>query len=47
MSIHYTNTSTRLWGEDAGEFKPEPWPYQSGIPEKAQEPRDTVTCTHF
>lgn len=31
------NTSTRLWGEDAREFKPERWLDRGGIPEKAQE----------
>ena len=32
-----SNSSKELWGEDAGEFRPERWLTPEGLPKKAQE----------
>ncbi|KAJ6511400.1 cytochrome P450 [Mycena vitilis] len=37
-SVHYTNLSKTIWGEDAAEFKPERWLNNSeGVPASAKE----------
>ncbi|KAI9059020.1 cytochrome P450 [Trametes sanguinea] len=37
VPIAAINTSTKFWGEDAREFRPERWLTPQGIPKKAQE----------
>ncbi|KAL7281930.1 hypothetical protein ACG7TL_003397 [Trametes sanguinea] len=37
VPIAAINTSTKFWGEDAREFRPERWLTAEGIPKKAQE----------
>ncbi|RPD62175.1 cytochrome P450 [Lentinus tigrinus ALCF2SS1-7] len=37
IPIGYINTAKELWGEDAGEFRPERWLTPEGLPKKAQE----------